>query len=283
MLHFLQTLDRRWIFLLMALAVLIPLLVEVRFPEIPTAIVRDAFDEIEKLPRGSTVLMAFDFDPGSEGELQPMANALTRHVAEKELVAIYLTTWETGLRSPQKAVELLRQEYPHLQYGKDYVNLGFRAGRDTLIKLMKENLRQAYDKDVNGTPLDDMPATRPVKSAKNVDLIVCIGAGTPGAKEWVQYVATPLNKPLVVGTTGVQTPMFYPYVPRPMRGMLGAIKGASEYEELLNTAYPKVAERPSAHDGRKRMAPQMFAHLLMVLLIVLGNVITWISRKAPAA
>src|SRR5262245_42810426 len=70
-----KKLDRRWIFLAMGLAVAIPILGQLTFPETPTGLARSVFDEIEKLREGDPVLMAFDFDPASEGELGPMATA----------------------------------------------------------------------------------------------------------------------------------------------------------------------------------------------------------------
>ena len=89
--HLLTNLDRRWIFLLMFLAVAIPILGQLTFPEKPTGLAEAVFDEIEKLEPGDKVLMAWDFDPASEGELQPMATALTYHCATKGLKLYYLT------------------------------------------------------------------------------------------------------------------------------------------------------------------------------------------------
>lgn len=69
MLKILNTLDRRWIFLAMGLAIAVPILVigltGKTFPETPTKQAQDAFDTIENLPDGSMVLITFDFDPAS--------------------------------------------------------------------------------------------------------------------------------------------------------------------------------------------------------------------------
>ena len=81
----LKNLDRRWIFLLMLLAVALPILFQAQFPEKPTGLARAVFDEIEALPAGAKVLLSFDFDPASEGELGPMATAFVRDCDEKQL------------------------------------------------------------------------------------------------------------------------------------------------------------------------------------------------------
>jgi hypothetical protein len=62
-----------------------------------------------------------------------------------------------------------------------------------------------------------------------------------------------------------------------MAGILGAIKGAAEYEYLVNQAVlkadPGAEVPPRFQEAQRRMAPQLFGHVLMVLLIVLGNVV----------
>ena len=69
----LRSLDRRWIFLLMFWAVLLPIdyigITGQTFPEVPSALARATFDEVERLQEGDPVLLSFDYDPPSEGEL----------------------------------------------------------------------------------------------------------------------------------------------------------------------------------------------------------------------
>lgn len=83
---------------------------------------------------------------------------------------------------------------------------------------------------------------REVRSVQDMDLLVNVSAGYPGSKEWVLYASTPFGRSpsnpdgfqMVAGCTGVQAPLMYPYIPRQLAGLLGAIKGAAEYEFLVN-------------------------------------------------
>ena len=63
--------------------------------------------------------------------------------------------------------------------------------------------------------------------------------------------------------------------------MLSAIKGAAEYEVLVNEKYPGPDGEPIPLliDGQRRMGPQLTAHLLIVFLIVLGNMIYFLTRN----
>ena len=49
--------DRRWIFLIIALVVIVPLLIPVGLPIRPTDTTKNVYDAIESLPTGSKVLL----------------------------------------------------------------------------------------------------------------------------------------------------------------------------------------------------------------------------------
>jgi len=285
MFEFFRDLDRRWIFLLMFLAVAVPTLFQVHFPEKPTPLVQATFDEIDNLPDGSKVLLAWDWDPASEGELGPMATAFARHCCEKKHKMVFLALWPVGPQLIDDTIErVIRADFPDLVYGEDYVNLGFKPGNEGVIKVIVTDLRQLYTTDARGTNIDKIPICRDVKTVRDFDLIINVSAGYAGTKEWVQYAATPYpdEVTLVAGTTGVTAPQLYPYIPEQLPGMLGAIKGAAEYEKLVLDKYGREEQGVSEdryREGLRRMGPQLVAHLLMIVLIVGGNVIYFMQRR----
>ena len=65
-------------------------------------------------------------------------------------------------------------------------------------------------------------------------------------------------------------------------GMLAALKGAAEYEAALGSKYEQYRD-PQRNQAILRMGPQLFAHLLMVGLIVLGNVVHFANRRRGVA
>ncbi len=83
MLDGLARLDRRWIFLIMGLLVLFPLIRPLRLPLHPTSPVRAFAREIEALEPGSTVLMSCDYDPGTRPEMVPMTQTALRQLFRK--------------------------------------------------------------------------------------------------------------------------------------------------------------------------------------------------------
>ena len=71
-----RKLDRRTIFLLVALSVGIPLLFDFEVPIIPGKPARALFDFVERLPPGTRAYLSFDYDPATSPELQPAAVAV---------------------------------------------------------------------------------------------------------------------------------------------------------------------------------------------------------------
>ena len=280
MLDKLANLDKRWIFLMMFIVVSIPIFIIGKtgktFPEVPSKLAEDTYNAIEQLHEGDPVLLSFDFDPASEGELGPMATAFTKHVCEKNLKIYFMALWPVGPQMIDDNIsKVIKSDFPKMVYGEDYVNLGFKSGNEGVIKVIVTDIRELYTTDDKGTNINDIPMMKNIHSVQDFRLIINVSAGYAGTKEWVQYAVTPYPDKiqLVAGCTGVQAPLLYPYIPGQLRGLLGAIKGAAEYEALVVKNYGGENPDPKYLEGQRRMGPQLFAHILIIILIILANII----------
>ena len=270
----LLSIDRRIIFLFIAVAVAVPLFFKVSMRIPVTPIVRGVYDAIEELPAGSKVLVSFDYDPGSMPELQPMAEAFFRHSFRKDLKLIIMGLWPQGpLQANMALEEVFKDEdirAKNLQYGIDYVNLGFTAGNEVVIDRMGHSFEESYPKDGQGTPLSELPLMKGVKNYDNVDLIYSLSAGYPGTQEWVQYAVDVFHVKLAAGNTAVQAPSMYPYVQTgQLAGVLGGMKGGAEYETVLGIPGTAVGY----------MFSQAVAHAVICLFIIIGNLAFFSLRK----
>ncbi len=285
MLEFLKNLDRRWVFLFMFIAVAVPTYSSMKFPQLTTPPVEAAFAAIDALPEGSPVLFAVDYDPGSEAELRPMLTALLRHCALRKSKMYILGLWPNGVPLTREAISsVLLNEFKDygLKNGEDFVYLGYKPGNESVIKVISTDLRKSYPSDADGKSLDDIPMCKNVRSVQDMKMIVSISAGTPGAKEWVQYAAIPFHIPMVAGSTGVQANQLFPYYPNQVQGLLPAIKGAAEYEELLGRKYPQYSD-VKLNEGLRLMAVQVWGHVAMIGLIIVGNTIYFLTRGKERA
>ena len=109
------------------------------------------------------------------------------------------------------------------------------------------------------------------------DVIISLGGGRPGVKEWVLFVGDPTGVPIGGGVAAVVAPQLYPYYPRQLFGLLGGVKGAAEYESELIRVHPRVAEMDTP--GLLMMGPQTLAHVVIMAFIVIGNVVFFRGRR----
>jgi hypothetical protein len=274
-----QALDRRVIFLFIALAVLLPLLFHVIFPEKISPIVSSMFERVENLPEGSRVLISLDYSPSTVPEVQPMVDAVVRHCAARNQKLYLMALWGTGQNITDETIHrVIETEFPSYRYGEDYLNLGFKSGNQGLINVILTDMKKMYTTDVHGTAIDSIPMMAPIRNLKNFDIIFTFGGGFPGTKEWILFAGDPGRIPIASGVTAVQAPLLYPYYPTQLLGLMGGIKGAAEYESELMRRHPRFANTP--HPGIDMMGPQAVAHIVIMLFIVIGNVAYFVNRRS---
>lgn len=264
----LLNIDRRVIFVLVALAVTIPLLFRFKMAVPPTRHVKSMYDKIDSLSKDSHVLISFDYDPSSKEELQPMARALLHHCFKKGIKVIGMTLYPAGTGLAEKAIKDIGKEYGK-KSGKDYVFLGFKAGSSLVIMNMGEDIYTAFQEDFYGKKTIGMPALKGVSSLRDIDYAVNLTAG--GIYEaWIVYGREKYNFDLGVGCTAVMGPEMYPFIQsNQLTGFLGGLKGAAEYETLID-------HKDRAAAG---MAPQSVVHVLVVCFILFGNFIYFTSGR----
>ncbi|MFH1700990.1 MAG: hypothetical protein ABIE07_10415 [Candidatus Zixiibacteriota bacterium] len=273
-----RDIDRRIIFLFIFLSVAFAIVFNIKFKETPTPIVRAVFEKIDSMPPGSKILISFDFDPAMKPEVGPMANAFVRHCMSKGHKMYFMTLWATGHALMTESIEeVLKTDFPDAVYGVDFTSLGFKAGGVGVLNVIVTDFQKMYPTDDNNTELSELPIFKNVNSATDMDLILAIGGGFPGPKEWIQFIGDPGNVDIAAGLAAVVAPQIYPYYPRQVVGLLGGVKGAAEYESKLMERYPqfKDTEAPAL----RMMGPQTLAHIVVMAFIVIGNISYFRSRR----
>jgi len=270
--------ERRVIFAFILLSVAVPLLLTMTFRMEPTPIVQALYDRIENLPEGSRVLLSYDFDPPMSPEVQPMADAVTRHVLARKHETVFMTLWATGQSQFNITLrDVIRREFPDVVDGVDYVNMGYKAGNEGVLNVIRTDFRKMFPTDVNSVPWDSIPILEGIRSCADFDLIVSFGGGKPGVKEWVLFVGDPTGVPTAGGVAAVVAPQLYPYYPSQLFGLLGGVKGAAEYENHFRDEHPQFSDM--ATPALVMMGPQTVAHIVILAFIVIGNTLFFLSRR----
>lgn len=257
----LMALDRRVIFVLIFLATALPLLFPVNLPITASPRVRAAFDTVDRQPAGTYVLMSLDYEPDIKAELQPMSIAVLRHCFRKGLKPVVLTLYPAAPGLIERALAIA-SEAEGKKRNEDFVFLGYKSGSQSVILGLGESIRTMFPRDFWGTPIDEIPMMKGKNSYADFPLVVNL-SGSAIADYYIRIAATRYQRPMVLGSTAVMATDYYPYLSsKQILGLIGGMKGAAEYEKLMNIT----------GDARRGMDAQSLIHVTIAFLCLLGNV-----------
>jgi len=275
-------LDRRWIFLFLIVVCVISYKVDFDVPILMEKETKDIYTFIDTLPPGSIVLVAIDYDPNNLAELHPMSYALVEHCWRRKVKTIFTALSQNGPGMADQAIrditDSLKQDQTYngelfkgreIVNGIDYTFLGYKPYYALVILGMGQNFRLPFPADYYGTPLDSIPMMRGVLNYDQMACVIDISGGNI-TDAWISYGQGRFNFPLALGLTGVMTAQYYPFLGSgQVFGIMGGLLGAAQYEAL--------ADNPGrAKDGMK---VQLWAHMVIILFIIIGNVGFFASRR----
>ncbi|MCF7911918.1 MAG: hypothetical protein K9M99_05285 [Candidatus Cloacimonetes bacterium] len=269
-----KPLDRRIIFLLVFIGVALPILIKVGLPIETTENVELVYNLVENTPAGSHVLISFDYDPSTKPEIHPQATAVIKHALLKKQKIICMALWPMGVKMCEQIFATLEEDGIKPVYGEDWVNVGYKSGGAISLKALGKDFQKVFTQDTNGTLIDDIPAMQGIRNLQDFQYVMSFSAGAPGIKEWVQVGHDMFKTPVSGGVTAVSAPSILPYVneQQQLTGLLGGMKAAAEYEALIGI--PGTATQG--------MDAQSFAHLIIIILIIIGNVNYFHNKKIKA-
>ncbi len=263
-----MNIDRRLIFLFVAMAVTIPLLARFNLPVRATKDVESIYNKIDSLPKDSHILIAFDYDPASKEELQPMAEALLHHCYRNKIKVIGMTLNPGGTGLAVQAIEEIGKEYGRTN-GTDFVFLGYKTGVELVMINMGENIFSAFPEDFHGNATIDLPVLDGVGSLEDFDYVVDLASGS-SIEAWIAFGKEKYGFDLGAGCTAVIGPDMYPFLQsQQLNGLMSGLKGAAEYETLIKRESSAVAG----------MSPQSVVHVLVVLFVLFGNTVYFMSKR----
>ncbi len=285
--------DRRIIFFLIGLSVLIPL-IKPDWVKLPIKIdnnTKIVYDSISSLNEGDKVLLSFEYGASTKPEVHPMAVALLKHLFSKGIKVYIVSLWPEGPIMAKLAIEeIIGSELFNIEDGIDYVMFDYKVGGSIVIKNIADDFRGIYKQDYNRKSIDDLKIMNGIYSVEDFDFVFDFSAGVPGNAEWVQYACDPKKVPLSSGCTSIMVTDAIPYVESgQLKGILAGMPGAAEYEKMVydyliieadnNNKYINQNSTITKGKAFARMSAQSIAHLLMVVFIVLGNLSYYFERK----
>ncbi|RLC48279.1 MAG: hypothetical protein DRH57_02495 [Candidatus Cloacimonadota bacterium] len=291
-----QNLDRRYIFILVAVAVILPLIFPLGLPTYPTPPVESMFQHIDAASnrKDKAILMSIAHDPSTMPELYPMEISMLRHCFERNIKVFLIGFFPQAAAIAEMALKEVLEDYPDKSAGVDYCNFGFKpsAIMIPIILGMGDDISKAIETDAQGNKLENLPIMQNIKNYDNIQMVVEFSGGSFGGV-WITYARAKFGVDVGCGITAVIAAQTYPYLQTgQLKGSLGGLKGAAEYEKLVDIfAKPqKTFSRKKLTDkqylkqfplskttykykkARIGMDAQAVVHIMIIVFIILGNI-----------
>ncbi len=257
----LMNLDRRWIYLSIAIVVVIPAIFSFKVPVATTPEVKKIFNFVDKMEPGDYFYLGIDYDPSALAELDPMTYAILNHAFSKDLKIVIGCLSQFGVGMAETRLAEIGAKYGK-KSGVDYCFLGYRPYPAICILTMGVDFRVTFPLDYYGVPLDSLPVMQGIKNLMDVKGVIDITAGNV-ADFWITYGNGRFGFPLALGITGVMSADYYQYLQSgQIFGLIPGIKGAAEYEALSGFETT----------GMESIPYQTLSHAVILLFIIISNI-----------
>ena len=259
----LQHIDRRIMYLLLALVIAAPLIWTIHQPVTVSPAVKKAYKTVEDMPADKMAVIVIYWGSGTMAETGPQTSALIRHLFKLNKKFAIVAFDPQGSKFAYDSAITIGDEL-HKKYGVDWVHWGYKppANLLPLLQSFPRDVVKAMVADINGTPLAEVPAMKGIKTIRDIGLIADV-TSVGELDAWIAYIYGSYKTPIVYCPTAVIAPEGYnPLDAGQIKGMLPGLQGAAAYERLLHVeGFATVA-----------MGPLSASHVLIIVLIIAGNI-----------
>jgi hypothetical protein len=262
-----RSLANRWIFLAVFLAALIPLFIPSDSAGLglkvnnstPTA---RFYDKIHSLARGSTVLLAFDYDTGQTVELNPAARVIVQDLARRSINVVALSTSPAGAQIAQTILEDASIQSPDWRRGANFVNVGYIPGAEAGLRTLADRWLSPNQKDFENESLASLSLAHKVESMRDFSLAIEFAGSDASLRSWMEQVQPRQQVTFVAAVSATVEPQARNYLAaNQLAAFLRGLGGAAEYELFSNQTGLTV----------RTVDAQSFSQILIAAIIVLGN------------
>lgn len=260
----------RWLAALLFLAILAGFLL----PPLPAGPaprrpgVETAFNLIDILPPGARVLLAWDYEPTTQGEMHLLAQPILQHLQQQQALVADVSLRPLGPGVAAGARQLAASLRPPgvVAEGLPPVNLGFIPGNAAALQALVIAPASAAS-----LPEDSLSALDMDDDLSGFDLIIEFSAESSASQQWIEQIAARQPALLIVAASGAIAPILEPYAQSgQVAALLAGYPDALAYESLLGQDGPATAQQTA----------QTTAHLVVVILLLLALARSLRSGKA---
>jgi hypothetical protein len=275
--------DRRIIYGILFAVVALPLIFPAVIKVTAMTPVERLFDAVDNIPDDKALILDCSYAPQIKAEVEPMAIAVLRHAFKTRKKVLVLSLYVEMIGLATRALNQVVEEFnstattreDSLVYGRDYVFLGWQPPPIVPMLGMGESIANIYVVDYYGNQTDTLEMMQYIKNYDNISILVAL-SGSRIPISWVSYAQNRYGLSVGVGCTAVSGADFYPYYQTgQFTGLMVGMKGAAEYEELVQTRYGVKSRRIAS----EAMLSLTYAHLVIILFIIIGNIGFFLHRR----
>jgi hypothetical protein len=271
----LQEIDTRILYWVLFIVIAIPYLRPLGIPIEVSDPVNDFLKSVDSLPPGSVILIENSLSPGGWGEHGPGLEAFLKYTAYQyptthnggKLKLLVTSGSEIGPVSWDKVFTPIL-EPSVMEYGEDYVYLGFISGLETYVARLAEDIHSLVSVDYYGTSLENIPMMAEIIDYSDVAMIIPVECA-----EWTEWYIKHWGQRGVL-VSGIVCAIYIPrhatfYEGGQMTGYVGSSRGSAELELLVNQPGAAISTTDTLSTS----------HLWIIVLIILGNLGYFLSRR----
>jgi hypothetical protein len=199
----------------------------------------NAVQAVESVPADARVLVVFDYEPATVGEMEASAASLLDHLLLlRHPVLALISTSPTGSALAERfmSTTLAARAY---QPGIGYVNLGYLPGGLAGVRAFSQDPVQTVPLAADAVPAWDSPLLGGITRLSDFAAILVLSDSLESGRVWIEQTASDRGQlPMVVVSSAQAGPMLLPYASSGQVAGLVAGLGGAAGAELANGGLP---------------------------------------------
>ncbi len=202
----------------------------------------DFTQQIQLLPAGSPVLLAFDYEAGFSGEMNVAIDTL---ITQLMLKKVYMTLVATTPSGPALAENLIKKVSTSLNGSSgtytNYADLGYIPGGTIGLLGLVTSPKAVLPYSIEGINVWTIAPLNTISSIGDFRAVIVMTNDPDTARVWIEQVGTllqPESTPLLIITSSQAEPLIYPYykaAPSQVQGLVAGLVGGLAYSRTVGS------------------------------------------------
>jgi hypothetical protein len=257
------TYDKRWVYVVLFITTLGPLLSPFGMPIGISAMTRNYYAELDTLQEGDIVFDTWNMEFSGYMELKPGVLATHKMFIEKGVKLCIAFGHYEGVALPTEIFKQLQTWLDRYDYteGEDYIIIGYVFPNEAAVAALAQDFHANVRVDwkgnsIEGTFLDE------IQNAGDFDMISDYTTGL-ATTHMINHMVLQYGVPMVENSIGVSVPGHLANLDAGLlQALLASTRGGAELEFLISSPGP----------GLKAMDAFTLGHYSLIIFIIIGNI-----------